>query len=180
MKKILKQAAGIFAVCIVLLQTGCKNSVENQPLLWYTEYSFPFIMTIPSPNIEDDTEYTLAGERTPSSVTLSVISPERLNGLTIRYADGNCTISAGETVIPLSKSGASGLTVFLDGLLAASADGAKLGSSEDGTTVSFDTFTVILDENGLPSKIRAEESGREAKIQIQRADIAIKNKDQQK
>lgn len=182
MKKILKQAAGIFAVCVVLLQTGCKNTVENRPLLWYTEYSFPFEMTVPSADADSGTEYTLTGERTPTSVTLSVTSPEHLNGLTIRYAGGNCTISAGETVIPLSRSAASGLTVLLDGLLAPSPDGAKLGSSEDGsTTAAYDAFTITLDENGLPSKIRDADTGREAEIKIQSSDLSdTENKDQQK
>ena len=184
MKKILKQAAGIFAVCIVLLQTGCKNTVENRPLLWYTEYSFPFEMTLSSPGSAnaDGTEYTLAGERTPTSVTLSVTAPERLNGLTIRYAGGNCTLSAGETTIPLSREAAEGLTVFLDGLLVSSADGAKLGSSENGlTTAAYDAFTLTLDENGLPAKIRDTASGREAEIKVRSTERSdTENKDQQK
>jgi len=174
-KRKLTQAAGILAVCIILSLIGCTKN-GSKPLLWYSDLSFPFEMTLSTPN----NLFTLSGERSPSSVSAVVISPENLGGLTILYKDGNCTISAAECEIPLSAEAAKGITVLFDGLLLNSADTAKIGSSEDGrTTISQNNIVLTLDENGLPASILHTESGREAGITVSPEEIKdTKNKDQ--
>lgn len=194
MKKILKQTAVIFAVCIVLLQTGCKNNVENRPVLWYTESSFPFDMTISydmeisngsgtesgstgfNSNDSKTAEYKFTGERTPGSVKLVLTEPENISGLTVNYSNGNCTVSVGEMTVPLSKNAASGLTSLLDALLLPPYEEikskVKLGSSETGkTTIELDGFTLTLDDSGLPAEIYEPEKLRHAKITVQPEEV---------
>ena len=177
MKKTIKQTAWIFAVCVFLLQTGCKNPVEKRPLLWYTEYSFPFAMTLYSP--DGTVSYVLSGEKNADGISVTAVSPEGIRGLNIRYEGGNCTLKAGETVIPLSREAAGGLTRLLDALLVTSPDGAKLGSDAEGrTTAAYEDFTLTFDGNGLPCGIAA---GRQAEITVRLSDITdINHKDQQK
>ncbi len=166
MKQKPKQAAGLLAVCLILTAllplTGCTKA-GGRPLFWYAEQSFPFEMSLSTPALS----FSLTGERTPTAVILTVLSPENLAGLTVTYKDGNCVLASGETAIPLSEKAAEGLTVLLDGLLLSSAEGAKLGSDEKGrTTVASHSLTLTLDENGLPAAIRHEETGREAQILV--------------
>ncbi len=174
------QAAGFLAALFLFLLASCEPAQPKRPLLWYGEHTFPFEMTLSSPNSEGE-PVILTGRRTPDSVTVSVVSPERMQGLTVRYANGNTVLSAGSTEIPLSREAAEGLTCLLDGLLVRSADGAKLGSTEEGSSaVTFDTLTLVLDENGLPQSIRDTETGREAGISIQIENLSDEtNKDQQ-
>jgi len=167
-----KQAAGFIAVCILLLPICCALFAcvpigkDSRPLLWYSTCTFPFEMTLPSSNDGSSTIH-LQGKRTPDSVSLTVVSPEGIKGLTVLYQRGNCTLSAGESTIPLSKKGAEGLTCLLDALLLSSAENAKLGSAEDGkTTLTFDTLTLTLDENGLPAEILQLNTGRKATLSV--------------
>lgn len=169
MRKTGKGRAAFLLLGIILLQSGCKNAVEKRPLLWYTAYSFPFEMTTSSPA---GVPYRMSGERTPARVTLTVREPTALAGLVVTYENGNCTMAAGETVIPLTREAAAGLTSLLDALLVSDLDGdgsdpgARLGSTPDGeTTVAFTDFTLTLDGNGLPAKV--ETSEREAVFFVQ-------------
>lgn len=160
------KAAGFLAVLFLFLFVGCTAPKSSRPLLWYGDQSFSLEMTIPAG--EKGEPITLRGTRTPDSIRLTVSTPERIRGLTVDYTGGNCVLSAGETVIPLSKSAAQGLTCLLDGLLLSSADGARLGSNEDGfTTVTFDSVILTLDENGLPKGILSTETGRTAELSVQ-------------
>lgn len=169
-----KQAAGILAVCVIFLLSGglmgCTPS--SRPLLWYADETFPFRMTL---STEHNT-FTMTGERTPQTVTLTLTAPENLAGLTISYTDGSCILSAGETIIPLSDASSEGLTGILDGLLLTSADGAKTGSDADGmTTLTYDTLTLTLDENGLPSVILDGATGRTAQISVSAQSLSDTN-----
>lgn len=160
------KAAGFLAVLFLFLFVGCTAPKSSRPLLWYGDQSFSLEMTIPAG--EKGEPITLRGTRTPDSIRLTVSTPERIRGLTVDYTGRNCVLSAGETVIPLSKSAAQGLTCLLDGLLLSSADGARLGSNEDGfTTVTFDSVILTLDENGLPKGILSTETGRTAELSVQ-------------
>jgi len=177
------KAAGFLAVLFLFFFTGCTKPESSRPLFWFGEEDFSFEMTIPTD--ADDDSILLRGERTPASISLTVISPEGIKGLTVRYANGNCTLTADSSEIPLSKSAAQGLTCLLDGLLLTSAEGAKLGSDTDGfTTVTFDSLTLTLDENGLPRAILDTETGRTAQITvsaetlIEQQNSDNKNKDQ--
>lgn len=164
MKKSRIQTAGALAVCLVLFLTGCNRSDANRPLLWYADSRFPLEMTLYAPDGASETEYILSGERAPDSVVLTVTHPTTLRGLTVRYVGGNCTLAAGETVVPLSPAAAVGLTTLFDALLVSSVEDAELGSDAEGrTTVAYEEFVLTLDENGLPEKIRAAD-GREALV----------------
>lgn len=176
------KAAGFLAVLFLFLSTGCAS--QPRPLLWYGDKNFPFEMTLSADGTEN--AIVLRGERTPHSVTVTVTSPARMQGLTVCYAKGNCTLTAGDTEIPLSQSAAQGLTGLLDGLLISSTEGAKLGSDADGfSTVTFDSLTLTLDENGLPRAIFDTETGRTATISVSPEALAEEkisdetNKDQQ-
>ncbi len=172
-------AAGFLAALFLSLTASCETDQTHRPLLWYAESSFPFELTLSSSENGGET-LLLTGERTPSSLTLSVTSPERMQGLTVRYENGNCILSpdGGATEIPLSPKAAEGLTGLLDGLLVTDAENAKLGTDENGnTTAAFPSFTLVLDENGLPQSILDTETGRTAEIRIQSSDVT--NKDQQ-
>lgn len=175
-----KQAAGFIAVCLLLLQTGCMQAGDRRPLLWWGSETFPFEMTLPSP-VSEGEPIILTGERTPDSVSVAVVFPERLQGLTVRYGNGNTVLCAGDTEIPLSKDAAEGLTCILDGLLVTSAEGAKIGSTEEGAAIlTFDSFALILDENGLPKAILDTESGRRAAFSAElEKNSDNTNKDQQ-
>jgi hypothetical protein len=159
------KTAGFLAVLFLFFSTGCAMGEPSRPLLWYGGETFPFEMILPE--ADHDNAIILRGERTPTSVTVTVTSPERTRGITVRYANGNCILTADTSEIPLSKSAAQGLTVLLDGLLLSSAEGAKLGSDAEGfPTVTFDSLTLTLDENGLPRAILHTETGRTAKITV--------------
>lgn len=162
------KTAGFLAVLFLFFFTGCTAGEHSRPLMWYGEESFPFEMTVPA----DSGSILLTGERTPCSVTLTVTSPESIQGLTVQYENGNCVLTAGSSVIPLSKSAAQGLTCLLDGLLLSSAEGAQLGSDSEGlTTVTFPPLTLTLDENGLPCGVFDADSGRTAAISVSAEDV---------
>ncbi len=177
MKKRIKQAAKlfgwIFAAFLVLLQIGCKNQVENLPLLWYTGDTLSIEASFVS---EDGRIFRMTGSRSPTAINVSVTEPASIAGLRIFYQNGNCVISAGEaadgeaplTTIPLSKAASAGLSDCFDALLLDDPAAGKLGSDDEGnpTLTVEGQYTITFDSDGLPAKIALPRTNRTVDITV--------------
>ena len=144
------QTAVRFAVCIPLIAgfvTGCASG-DGSAVTQYAAADAGYIMTF-------DGGITGACERSGGTTVMRMTAPEHLTGLSVTYDGSVCSVSAGETVIPLSPETASGLTVLFDLLARPMEDGGVPAKSADGTetVVTFDTGSVTVGETGVPVEV---------------------------
>ncbi len=158
------QTAVRFAVCItliVILLSGC--AAENGGgggLMQYAgadaSYTAEFLSS--GSSASDGSSIVCACERNGGTTVMRVMSPERLNGLTVTYDGNACSVSAGETAILLSPDVAAGLTDVFDLLARTVEDGGTPSKSADGsqTVVTFSDGSVTLAPNGAEESVPVE------------------------
>lgn len=152
------QTAVKVAVCITLTALflpGCagETSSGDGGLMRYAAADASYTAEFAS---GDGDAIVCACERSGGTTVLRVTSPERLNGLSVRYDGNACSLGAGETSILLSADAASGLTEIFD--LLARTDGTP-AKSADGTqtVVTFENGTVTVGADGVPVEVTLDE-----------------------
>ncbi|MBQ4354234.1 MAG: hypothetical protein IJC71_05000 [Clostridia bacterium] len=136
----------------LLLLTVLLASCTPDSLLAYRDKDARFTAVFSS----GSTEVLCDAVRQGDAVTLTIVSPERSQGIAVFVSPASCTvITADGTSIPLSPNAAAGLTAFLDVLYAPLAESPVPVRSEDGdrTILSLPQGTLTLDENLLPCAV---------------------------
>jgi len=143
----------LLTLSLCLLLPGCS---KVQPGPAYNPEQFTCTVTV-------DQQYTADCTGTPGSFVMTLTAPIRLSGLTLTFTDAGCTLSAGETVIPLSQGAAVSLENIASLMTAHPDTAADCIPTGNGTVYRFAAGQLILDANGLPAALETAD-GRTAVI----------------
>lgn len=163
--RFMKRCPAHLALLLVLTGhlTGCLTGCSAVPEPAYDPGAFSCTLAIDSVSTGESGHFAAEYVRQDQQATLTLTSPERLNGIVFTFSGEDCTLSAGACAIPLSRAVSESLGI-LTGLLSLPPEEAlSRQKTADGTVLFHHGGQVTLNADGMPVLIRTD-TGRQAAV----------------